>query len=1088
MRITRNNRGGFALPTVLIASVVMLMVLAISVSSVATIRTALKEQHYEQLAKIAGEAGVAYAKSCLAQSGNVPLWTDAKPLTPATDCAGNVVLSPSVQIMVVAGGGGGGGNTTNVTAKAAGGGGGGGTVFIDDAFSVTPTQYNITVGNGGAGGTAGSGANGGASGISWSGGSLSMPGGGGGGGITSSNTVAAAQNGGSGGGGAGMQVAPGTPAQGGNALFAGQLGFWGSVGGQGSSSGTAGNGGGGGGAGSPGGAASGENSGEGSSGSGGAGRLSYISGEEGYYGAGGSGGRWGAGQVGLPGRLQGGIGGNNNGVAGSNGGVNTGAGGGGGAATGGKGGNGGSGVVMIRIPRPGTPGANISVSSASGATIIDNGAYRIYKYTSGSGTFTVSAASSGTCPNDPRCSVTTEQNLRSSFSIKRPIMNSEGKAVAVPNTGYVELLRASNGAVWRTYRQPSVQAAVVPDFCSASTQSDLGWSYVAQTTAQRSIPGASGNGAKTISLQSDGNTLPGQIYYRKDFVVTTPGMYNLRALFSASVSTAEFYINGNLIATAKGSGAYGGSSSDNVVGVANLSPGCHTIMARITNGYITSTDTSFTASLALQNGAPIVATDTTWRVTSGSAVHFSDSDYYTGTDAWTPVIGFNATSQSTRGGDAAEQTIAGWNSATGDPYAKTLQGCGDVGTVANDCTGSEGYNYLRSNEDFVLTTETEVVISGACMKTCDVYTGGNKILSIPASVTTVQQQTISLPAGSYRLATRVYSEPTAPPIVGYVALSLKRKTDNLVLARTDYSWKVSQPGVALRDPDEVYSYEASFAPSPNMFPPTFDAVVVGGGGGGGVNAAGGGGGGGVLSLKAVDATPSSRTVTIGGGGAGAPSTASKGTDGSSTIFGTYTVLGGGGGASRDNGPAPGSLGTGGGGSGTTAAGSGVRNVGGLGTLGIGWAGGYGTPADQGVASKGGGGGGASGPGIAATNTVAGNGGPGYIMYVGSTRRAVAGGGGGGVTASNGTVGTATDGGTNGSIGTVTNASANSGGGGGGGGGPAGGNGGSGIVVVRYRTAAFASAGLVATGGTKTVYGEYTYHTFTANGTFTITGS
>ena len=84
-------RGGFALPTVLIASVVMLTILAVSVSSVTAVRTSLKTQYYEQLAKEAGEAGVAYAKACLAKNGNVPLWTNAKPLLPNTDCSGNAI-------------------------------------------------------------------------------------------------------------------------------------------------------------------------------------------------------------------------------------------------------------------------------------------------------------------------------------------------------------------------------------------------------------------------------------------------------------------------------------------------------------------------------------------------------------------------------------------------------------------------------------------------------------------------------------------------------------------------------------------------------------------------------------------------------------------------------------------------------------------------------------------------------------------------------------------------------------------------------------------------------------------------------------
>ena len=146
MHNRRISRGGFALPTVLIASVVMLTILVVSVSSVAAIRVTLKTQYYEQLAKSAGEAGIAYAKACLSKNGNVPLWTNAKPLRPSTDCAGNTLLSPEVQLLVTAGGGGGGNNH--------GGGGGGGGVISQDSVDISAQSYSVVVGGGGAGATA----------------------------------------------------------------------------------------------------------------------------------------------------------------------------------------------------------------------------------------------------------------------------------------------------------------------------------------------------------------------------------------------------------------------------------------------------------------------------------------------------------------------------------------------------------------------------------------------------------------------------------------------------------------------------------------------------------------------------------------------------------------------------------------------------------------------------------------------------------------------------------------------------------------------------------------------------------------------
>ena len=78
------NRGGFALPTVLIASVVMLAVLVTSISAVAATRTALQSQFFAQLARTAAESGLAMAESCI--NSGVPTWDS--PLRTGGTCAG----------------------------------------------------------------------------------------------------------------------------------------------------------------------------------------------------------------------------------------------------------------------------------------------------------------------------------------------------------------------------------------------------------------------------------------------------------------------------------------------------------------------------------------------------------------------------------------------------------------------------------------------------------------------------------------------------------------------------------------------------------------------------------------------------------------------------------------------------------------------------------------------------------------------------------------------------------------------------------------------------------------------------------------
>lgn len=79
---------GFALPTVLIASIVMLTVLLVAVQSTAAVRASLMSQYYDQLARNAGDAGIAYAKTCLDANNGAPQWSNTNPLMPNTDCTG----------------------------------------------------------------------------------------------------------------------------------------------------------------------------------------------------------------------------------------------------------------------------------------------------------------------------------------------------------------------------------------------------------------------------------------------------------------------------------------------------------------------------------------------------------------------------------------------------------------------------------------------------------------------------------------------------------------------------------------------------------------------------------------------------------------------------------------------------------------------------------------------------------------------------------------------------------------------------------------------------------------------------------------
>jgi len=415
-----NYSRGFALPTILIASMIMLSVLLVSVASTAAIRVSLLSQTYNQMAQTAGDAGVVYAKACLDANGGVPQWNDSTPLGPNTDCygtqlngftclAGSVDSRCSVtvnggataQVLVVAGGGGGGSRH--------GGGGGAGGLINNTNVGVTGGTYPVVVGGGGSGTANGS--------------------------VASEDTAVNGSNSSALGltaigGGAGRGVSPG--AAGGSGGGGGQAGAPGQVGGIGTSGqgyaggigiydGTYYMGGGGGGAGGVGGNASSPSAREPA---GGIGISNSITGSAVTYAAGGRGGCYNLNTVGAVGA------------------VNTGNGGGaaGGETNGGA--AGGSGIVIISYPT-----GSITATVTGSVTTSTSGSNTIQKFTS-NGTFTVTSAGNGA--------------ITSSFSVGLPTLTN-GKAAEINSVGLTKLLRSSTGTAWRTYSQSSRLSIPITD-------------------------------------------------------------------------------------------------------------------------------------------------------------------------------------------------------------------------------------------------------------------------------------------------------------------------------------------------------------------------------------------------------------------------------------------------------------------------------------------------------------------------------------------------------------------------------------------------------------------------------------------------
>lgn len=265
----------------------------------------------------------------------------------------------------------------------------------------------------------------------------------------------------------------------------------------------------------------------------------------------------------------------------------------------------------------------------------------------------------------------------------------------------------------------------------------------------------------------------------------------------------------------------------------------------------------------------------------------------------------------------------------------------------------------------------------------------------------------------------------------------------------------------------VFTSSGTFTPTQSL---TCDYLVVAGGGGGSrINGGGGGGGlrstvdmtgGGATLESAVTLSATGYTVTVGAGGAGSGTNVAA--NGSNSVFGSITSLGGGGGGAYvASGSTSGNGNDGGSGGGGGFRESAGNSLGGSGTTGQGYAGGGGT-----TLYVSGGGGGAGGVGFAgitldpggrggigafiptfasATNTgvggyYAGGGGAGNESYYYNGGVGGLGGGGNGADRTGGSSRIA------GSAGTT-----NTGGGGGGGenGATDGYAGGSGIVIIRY---------------------------------------
>mgnify|MGYP003147190979 CR=1 FL=1 len=85
----------FALPTVIITSIVMFMVLLVSLTGVTSTTANLKRQHVDKLLLTAAESGLEMAQECLDNGlyGGAPQWSNGAPLKQNTQCTGSELVA-----------------------------------------------------------------------------------------------------------------------------------------------------------------------------------------------------------------------------------------------------------------------------------------------------------------------------------------------------------------------------------------------------------------------------------------------------------------------------------------------------------------------------------------------------------------------------------------------------------------------------------------------------------------------------------------------------------------------------------------------------------------------------------------------------------------------------------------------------------------------------------------------------------------------------------------------------------------------------------------------------------------------------------
>jgi Tfp pilus assembly protein PilX len=404
--------------------------------------------------------------------------------------------------------------------------------------------------------------------------------------------------------------------------------------------------------------------------------------------------------------------------------------------------------------------------------------------------------------NTSACTVATNNgDVTSSFSVAYPTIDTTitdanyGDATSLSVTGIVNVLRTSqqntNNSPWRTYKVTINTNLVTPSFCSPYNTATSGWTNAIASTYAYSFP--SDNRVTAITFY-DQTTLPGTVYYRKDFNVSTAGTYTLSSLAD---NRGEVSLDGQLVQTS----IYPTTATNTIT----LTAGCHTVVDKVTN-YGTAANTSALMLDITQSGATsdLLDTDTTWRVVSGQTADFTTPQYYVDPISWTPVADFGGYAATSEYGAGP----ASWLTSSGDAYSQYIS------TPAGNTSNNSAYNYpyaeysvFRDSQPVTLATTTTVNVSAACDNSCNVYMDGTQLFD---DSNTVTSSTISIPAGTHTFAVELYNGGTSTNPSAFV-FGAVRTSDGVVLTSSDEAWQTTDVwSTAFSDPQ---SYDTTFAPS-----------------------------------------------------------------------------------------------------------------------------------------------------------------------------------------------------------------------------------------------------------------------------------